>query len=58
MKFLILGSSGQIGSALCEYLLKQNHSVVKFDIEQDPYQDLRIEHVLNSWVKDIDFVSF
>ena len=32
MKHLVLGSSGQIGSALCEYYKNKGHTVDEFDI--------------------------
>lgn len=42
MKYLILGSSGQIGQHLCNILKKQNKEVIEFDINNDQSQDLRI----------------
>ena len=41
-KILVLGSSGQIGSELCEFL-KLNYKVYKFDIENSQNEDLRIK---------------
>jgi len=41
MKVLILGSSGQIGSYLSEYLKLKGHEVTEFDITNDDEQDLR-----------------
>lgn len=32
MKYLVLGSAGQIGSALSGYLGNQGHEVLEFDI--------------------------
>lgn len=41
MKILVLGSEGQIGKPTCEYLRKMGHSVIEFDIKNDPlWQDL------------------
>jgi nucleoside-diphosphate-sugar epimerase len=39
-KILILGSSGQIGAYLTEYLRKKGHEVFEFDIINDEEQDL------------------
>jgi nucleoside-diphosphate-sugar epimerase len=53
---LILGSSGQIGSALKDYLLKLDYNVIEFDIENDIVnQDLRIDGILDSILPNIDF---
>jgi nucleoside-diphosphate-sugar epimerase len=41
MKVLILGSSGQIGSYLSEYLKLKGHEVTEFDIANNDEQDLR-----------------
>jgi nucleoside-diphosphate-sugar epimerase len=38
---LVLGSAGQIGSALERYLTKSGYEVSKYDIASDPSQDLR-----------------
>lgn len=60
MKYLVLGSSGQIGSVLVSYLVQKNHDVFEFDILRSAEEDLRIpnnallkEHLLN-----VDFVFF
>jgi nucleoside-diphosphate-sugar epimerase len=58
MKYLVLGSEGQIGSELSVYLRNNGHEVVEFDIAKDPNQDLRISDVLDSTIQDIDFVMF
>lgn len=58
MKYLVLGSSGQIGLELCKFLRKEGHEVVEFDIVADETQDLRIPNVLDEIVKDVDFVMF
>lgn len=42
MKHLILGSSGQIGFHLVEYLTSINEEVIPFDIVNNPNEDLRI----------------
>ena len=61
MKYLVLGSAGQIGSALVGKI-KENGSdeVIEFDIENDPSQDLRINNnpLLEKSVAEADFVFF
>lgn len=52
---LILGSAGQIGITLKEYLQKLNYNVIEFDIVNDSKQDLRIENVLDDILPNIDF---
>jgi len=46
MKYLVLGSAGQVGAELCKFLRKENHEVVEFDIAIDDSQDLRIPNNL------------
>lgn len=60
MKYLVLGSAGQIGSALCKYLAKQGHEVVEFDIENGLRYDLRLSYnfELEQAVQHCDFVFF
>jgi len=58
MKYLVLGSSGQIGLELCKFLKKEGHEVVEFDIVDNNVQDLRIPNVLDDLIKDVDFVMF
>lgn len=58
MKFLVLGSSGQIGSALCKYLKKQGHKVIEFDIARTCREDLRIPGAVNKYILEADFVFF
>jgi len=37
MKYLVLGSSGQIGSHFCTYMEKSgSHSAIPFDLVRDP----------------------
>ena len=40
MKVTILGSSGQIGAYLTEYLRDKGHTVLEFDVVNSPYQDM------------------
>lgn len=60
MKYLILGSSGQIGSALTSYLRDQKEEVVEFDIARSPQEDLRLypNSLLETLVQYCDFVFF
>ena len=60
MKVTILGSSGQIGAYLTEYLRNKGHEVTEFDknfnIEHDMTKipNYRLRHA----IKDSDFVFF
>jgi len=41
MKYLILGSEGQIGKPLVNFLRSKNHEVTEYDFRRDPKEDLR-----------------
>jgi len=43
MRVLVLGSSGQVGAYLVEYLEKNGHEVIEFDIERSSEEDLRLD---------------
>ena len=60
MKHLILGSSGQIGSALVEYLKVKNEKYYEFDILREPFEDLRVGSniALLEKVQNCDIVHF
>jgi nucleoside-diphosphate-sugar epimerase len=58
MKYLVLGSAGQIGSELCKFLTKEGHEVLTFDIEDDRMQDLRLRGIVDSYIRESDFVMF
>lgn len=60
MKYLVLGSAGQIGTALCSYLKEQGQEVVTFDIVDSDFEDLRIPNNarLDAAMRDADFVFF
>jgi nucleoside-diphosphate-sugar epimerase len=60
MKYLVIGSSGQIGSHLCEYLERQkDNEVVPFDVVRDPGEDLRYNlPLLIERMRTVDFVFF
>ena len=60
MKILNLGSSGQIGAYLSDYLREKGHDVFDFDVVNGPEQDLtKIPNLsLEHHVKESDFVFF
>ena len=58
MKYLILGSAGQIGDSLTQFLRSKNEEVLTFDIQDSISQDLRIDGVLESVIEGVDFVYF
>ncbi len=61
MKYLVLGSSGQIGEALVSQIRKnKEHQVFEFDLENSPTEDLRTykNELLEKLVQDVDFVFF
>ena len=60
MRVAVLGSSGQIGAYLSEYLTKKGHLVREFDIVNGQYEDLT--HIPNPFLRNVimdsDFVFF
>lgn len=60
MKILNLGSSGQIGAYLTEYLRGKGHEVIEFDVVRHHGEDLTQipNHNLERAIKDCDFVFF
>ena len=60
MKVLILGSSGQIGAYLTEYLRKKGHEVIEYDKNIGPQYNLTA--IPSTWlehcIKESDFVFF
>lgn len=60
MKYLVLGSSGQIGVPLCDYLNELGHTVLTFDICSSTDEDLRISNnpKLDRYMQECDFVFF
>ena len=60
MKHLVLGSSGQIGAPLCEFIRSQGDEVTTFDIAENQDQDLRIYNnkFLEKEISSADFVYF
>ena len=60
MKYLILGSSGQVGYHLTNVLKSQNHEVIPFDIVESEDEDLRTPNnpLLDKKIKECDFIFF
>ena len=60
MRITVLGSSGQIGAYLSEYLSRKGHIVREFDIVNGIHQDMT--HIPNTYLRnaimDSDFVFF
>jgi len=60
MKYLILGSEGQIGSSLSKYLTESGHTVKTIDYVNSIHEDLRLKDstLLHSYMNECDFVYF
>ena len=60
MKALILGSSGQIGAYLSEYLLKKGYEVISFDNLNNEEEDMTIipNNYLEGCIEQSDFIYF
>ena len=60
MNVAVLGSSGQIGAYLTDYLTKKGHFVREFDVANDLHEDMtRIPNpFLRNVIMDSDFVFF
>jgi len=58
MRILVLGSDGQIGEPLVDYLNNLHHDVIEFDVYSNPITDLRIPNILDGILPTIDFVFF
>ena len=60
MKYLVLGSAGQIGQPLCEFLIERGHEVLTYDIATNINEDLRLEpeQKLRGLFDECDFVFF
>jgi len=60
MKYLVLGSAGQVGLALTAYLKSLGHTVHEFDIVRSREEDLRISGnpLLEKYLAESDFVFF
>ena len=59
-KILILGSEGQIGNHLKDFLIKKKYKVFEFDLIRTKKEDLRLNKnkILISKIKNCDFVFF
>ena len=59
-RILILGSSGQVGAYLSEYLRSEGYEVLEFDIVNDPSQDMTVipNGELEAKIYMADFVYF
>jgi len=57
---LILGSSGQIGSHLVNFLKNKKYNVLKFDIKRNKQEDLRLSKnsLLKNYIIKSDYVFF
>ena len=60
MRVTILGSSGQIGAYLTEYLRKKGHEVIEFDKNHDEKEDMTVipNLKLHGAIMNSDFVFF
>jgi nucleoside-diphosphate-sugar epimerase len=60
MKYLILGSAGQVGTPLTSFLKNKGHEVITFDIVDNAEEDLRLydNKKLNEYMQICDFVFF
>ena len=60
MKVTILGSGGQIGAYLLDYLTEKGHEVTGVDVVEGPHNDLRVtpNTYVESAIKNADFVFF
>lgn len=60
MRITVLGSSGQIGAYLTEYLRGRGHTVEEFDVANSPEQDMTLipNSRLEMVIQDSDFVFF
>ena len=59
MNYLILGSSGQIGSNLVDHLRNKNHNVIEWDKENGQIEDLRYYNLeFENAVINSDFIFF
>ena len=60
MNVAVLGSSGQIGAYLTDYLRKKGHFVREFDIVNSYHEDMT--HIPNAFLRNVimdsDFVFF
>lgn len=59
MKYLILGSAGQIGAHLCSFLRRRGDFAIEYDLVNSPEHDLRRNSkMLLEKMREADFVMF
>jgi nucleoside-diphosphate-sugar epimerase len=60
LKILVLGSEGQIGNPVCEYLERMGCKVIRYDIKRSSAEDLRVYDTAlqNELFKKCDFVYY
>jgi nucleoside-diphosphate-sugar epimerase len=60
MKHLVLGSSGQIGAHLVDYLISKGEQVYEYDIEYKEWMDLREYYnpTLDGYLDTCDVIHF
>lgn len=64
MKYLVLGSEGQIGKPLVSYLRHNGHEAIEYDYRHDSLEDLRFLHlerqkeIFTKKIQESDFVFF
>lgn len=59
MRILVLGSSGLIGSPTCDYLRRNGHEVILFDLENGQEEDLSVYNpLLREKLNQCDFVYY
>lgn len=55
---VVLGSAGFVGKCLCEYLTKQGLIVRRYDIKDNPTEDLRIDKPSFSWADNVYLLAW
>jgi nucleoside-diphosphate-sugar epimerase len=58
MRYAVLGSAGQIGAHLTEYLRARGEYAIEFDLETSPAMDLRNDYAMDDFIVTADFVFF
>ena len=64
MKYLVLGSEGQIGRPLVNFLRSNGHEVIEYDFRRNPMEDLRYlnlneqKQLFIEKLEDCDFIFF
>ena len=64
MRYLVLGSEGQIGRPLVDFLRSNGHEVIEYDFRRNPMEDLRYlnlneqKQLFIEKLEDCDFIFF